>query len=227
MCLFFLQYTKMIIDAHYGSILALQRSPFFEDIILSVGEWSFKIWKEGLSSPIFSSAAATTYLTQGCWSPTRPGVIITARQDGVLEIWDLLDRSHEASMVATVSSSSITSLKFYEKASAATQRLAAGDAMGKLHILELPRNLRRPMSHERELMKAFCDRELDRVKYLETTLQMFEDYKEEASGDLVDMHNQGNDQEMILDLIESSEQEYMKLEKEFREKLLSSVAVES
>ena len=221
------EYTKMTIDAHFGAISTLQRSPFFEDIVLSVGEWSFKIWKEGLSSPIFASASATTYLTMGCWSPTRPGVIITARQDGMIEIWDLLDRSHEASMVATVSSSSITSLKFYEKGSSSYQLLAAGDSMGKLHILELPRNLWRPIVNEREIMQSFCERELDRVQYVGSTVKTFKNIAEDSTGmnvdplgqdKGVDQDQQDQQQKSMLELIEKSEQEYLKLEKEYREK---------
>ena len=32
----------------------------------------------------------TENLTDGCWSPTRPSVFFTARQDGVLDAWDIL-----------------------------------------------------------------------------------------------------------------------------------------
>lgn len=218
------EYTKMTIDAHFGAISTLQRSPFFEDIVLSVGEWSFKIWKEGLSSPIFASASASTYLTMGCWSPTRPGVIITAREDGMIEVWDLLDRSHEASMVSTVSSSSITSLKFYESSTSSYQLLAAGDSMGKLHILELPRNLRRPIVSEKEIMQSFCERELERVQYVGSTLTTLdpEDSGGMNSHDLQDKSNdqdqQDQQQQSMLELIEKSEQDYLKLEKEYREK---------
>ena len=219
------EYTKETIDAHFGAISSLQRSPFFEDIVLSVGEWSFKIWKEGLSAPIFASASATTYLTMGCWSPTRPGVIITAREDGMIEVWDLLDRSHEASMVSTVSSSSITSLKFYESSSSSYQLLAAGDSMGKLHILELPRNLRRPIVNEKDIMQSFCERELERVQYVGSTVKTFKSNAEDSSGlNLIDgdkgadADHQDNQQQTMLELIEKSEQEYLKLEKEYREK---------
>ncbi len=220
------EYTKMTIDAHFGAISTLQRSPFFEDIVLSVGEWSFKIWKEGLSSPIFVSASATTYLTMGCWSPTRPGVIITGREDGMIEVWDLLDRSHEASMVSTVSPSSITSLKFYEGSSSSYQLLAAGDSMGKLHILELPRNLRRPIANEKEIMQSFCERELERVQYVGSTVKTFKTIAEDTSGlPGVDLHDKGANQDeqdqqqkTMLERVEKSEQEYLKLEKEYREK---------
>lgn len=35
--------------AHDGPITTLQRSPFFRDIILTVGGWTFAIWKEGVA----------------------------------------------------------------------------------------------------------------------------------------------------------------------------------
>ena len=35
--------------AHDGPITTLQRSPFFRDIILTVGGWTFAIWKEGVT----------------------------------------------------------------------------------------------------------------------------------------------------------------------------------
>ena len=37
-----------------------------------------------------SSSSYTENLTDGCWSPTRPSVFFTARQDGVLDAWDVL-----------------------------------------------------------------------------------------------------------------------------------------
>lgn len=36
----------MILEAHDGPINALERSPFFKDIILTAGGWTFAIWKE-------------------------------------------------------------------------------------------------------------------------------------------------------------------------------------
>ena len=47
--------------------MSLDRSPFFPDILLSVGDWSFQLWKEGQQTPIFSSGYATDYYTAGTW----------------------------------------------------------------------------------------------------------------------------------------------------------------
>jgi hypothetical protein len=34
-------------SAHCGPCSALQRSPFFEDLLVSVGDWTFNIFKDG------------------------------------------------------------------------------------------------------------------------------------------------------------------------------------
>jgi len=184
-------YTKSCIQAHVGPVVALERSPFFDDIILSVGDWSFQIWKEGQQTPLFQSGYAADYYTAGCWSPTRPAVIYLADGSGNLEIWDMLDRSHEPSIRVTLASTPIMSMAFMggaagshgaanaaaaggggggggggaaaAAAAAGTQFLALGDSAGVLRIVELPRNLRRPVPNERKLMSVFLEREEHRV----------------------------------------------------------------
>ena len=83
-------------SAHVGMISDLQRSPFFQDILLSVGGTSFHIWKEGaMHAPLLSSYAYTSangYLTGGRWSATRPSVFYLTKADGSIEAWDLIDR---------------------------------------------------------------------------------------------------------------------------------------
>ena len=67
-------YSKACVRAHNGAIISLQRSPFFEDVLLTVGDWSCALWKEGQhQSPLFTSPHAPAPYTAGCWSPTRPG----------------------------------------------------------------------------------------------------------------------------------------------------------
>ncbi len=36
-------------SAHAGTVKTIERSPFFSDIILSVGGWNFCIWKDGIT----------------------------------------------------------------------------------------------------------------------------------------------------------------------------------
>ena len=58
---------------------------------LTVGDWCARIWSEDIKeSAIMWTSSYTENLTDGCWSPTRPSVFFTARQDGVLDAWDIL-----------------------------------------------------------------------------------------------------------------------------------------
>lgn len=38
---------ETVYAAHYGPIVDLERSPFFDDIVLSIGGGYFSIWREG------------------------------------------------------------------------------------------------------------------------------------------------------------------------------------
>lgn len=48
-------YAKMLLQPHAGAVAALQRSPFFNDLLLTVGDWTFQIWREGSNQPLFVS----------------------------------------------------------------------------------------------------------------------------------------------------------------------------
>ena len=52
------EHTKLSCMAHPGPARSIDRSPFFPDVLLSVGDWTFKLWKEGEKNPIFTSPSA-------------------------------------------------------------------------------------------------------------------------------------------------------------------------
>ncbi|EDO29743.1 predicted protein [Nematostella vectensis] len=109
--------------AHDGPINTLQVSPFFKDIILTVGGWTFAIWKEGVNSdPLLLSSSHIVKLTKGHWSPSRPGVFFIAKADGMVDVWDLLDRSHEPSLTQNITAATITTI-FPHQVSTKNQKL--------------------------------------------------------------------------------------------------------
>lgn len=119
------------------------------DVVLSVGDWCFSLWREGMSTPLLTSPKASTNLCSGRWSPTRPGVIFIAKDDGTIDIWDLLDQTHKPSLTTPVVSTPITSMEFRPGgARTGKQLLAVGDANGNLHVLEIPQQLRRGTANE-------------------------------------------------------------------------------
>ena len=57
---------------------------------LTVGDWEARVWAEELEGPLLVLGGYTERLTGGCWSPTRPSLLLLARQDGRLDLWDIL-----------------------------------------------------------------------------------------------------------------------------------------
>jgi len=154
-----------LVAGHYSSCVELQRSPTVGSIYLSVGDWTFNLWREGVPSPLFTSPFAPCLLTCGVCAPTRPAVVVIGKADGSLDIWDLLDRSHEPSMTVNITSAAISSLCFHTTAS--KQLLAVGDDLGTVHVMEVPRNLRRAVNNEKGFTLNFFEREQKRVAYVE------------------------------------------------------------
>eukprot|EP00742_Colponemidia_sp_Colp-10_P002537 GILJ01002711.1.p1 GENE.GILJ01002711.1~~GILJ01002711.1.p1 ORF type:complete len:864 (-),score=136.71 GILJ01002711.1:252-2471(-) len=209
-------------DKTFRPTLSLQRSPFFSDILLTVHDWSFNIWKEGVDTPIFTSSYSSAYLTSGRWSTTRPGVLFMARSDCHLDIWDLTDQSHKPSLTQSVTSNAITSMEFLTGPSGGTQQLlAVGDNNGNLHILDIPKNLRRKLNNEENTMRLFFDREVKRVAYVKQRLVVREEERKKRSTD-----RNGDDDKADADIgkdtnseDERAEQEYRQMEQKFREEL--------
>lgn len=44
------------------------------------------------------------------WSPSRPGIFYIAKVDGSIDVWDLLDKTHEPTLTQNVSPTAITVL---------------------------------------------------------------------------------------------------------------------
>ncbi|NXU72278.1 WDR63 protein, partial [Oreotrochilus melanogaster] len=156
---------------HTEPINILQRSPFFEDIILSVGGRNFAIWKEGITNgPILQSNCSAGRNTAGHWSLTRPGVFFIGREDGNIEIWDLLKKTHEPSHFQSISESTITFISPWT-ASAEKNFLAVSDDLGVLHVLEICQTLSDPSENEHATILDYFEREVKYLKHCEQEFQ--------------------------------------------------------
>ena len=85
--------SRMVSHFHEGPVRSLERSPFFPDVALSVGNWTFKLFAEGSRMPIFSAPTSDVYLSVGAFSPTRPGVVYIAKSSGEIDVWDFTSKS--------------------------------------------------------------------------------------------------------------------------------------
>jgi hypothetical protein len=169
---------KTISLHHGGAVMVVDKSPFMDGIYLTVGDWTFHVWKEGLAAPLYSSPYSPVFLTTGAWSPTRPGIVMIARADGVLQAWDLLWKMPEPVDSVTINNAALTTMAFggtnpqaadgsKSKADKGPQHLAVGDSLGTMHVMLMPRNLRRPVPNEKPLVEALLAREVQRVSYVD------------------------------------------------------------
>eukprot|EP01012_Entosiphon_sulcatum_P031145 TRINITY_DN3889_c0_g1_i1.p1 TRINITY_DN3889_c0_g1~~TRINITY_DN3889_c0_g1_i1.p1 ORF type:complete len:754 (-),score=118.02 TRINITY_DN3889_c0_g1_i1:32-2254(-) len=164
---------KSVAQGHFGLAPAIHRHPFKDELApyyLTVGDWTFKIWHMDMPTPIVASPSHTSHITCGRWSPTRPSILFVGTSDGFIQIWDLLDRSHEPTNVQSVCQCAITSMEFRplegrRSNRAAQQLLAVGDDAGVLHIFEVEGILVRPNANEQRNMQKYLERESKRAAY--------------------------------------------------------------
>jgi hypothetical protein len=60
-------YSKLVFGPHAGPVVFLSVSPFLPELLLSVGDWTFRLWHHGLDSqvPLFVSPQAEDTYTAG------------------------------------------------------------------------------------------------------------------------------------------------------------------
>jgi len=114
---------------HHGPVYSIARNPAQNKVFLSVGDWSAKIWTEDLKTPIMQTRYHSAYLTDGCWSSSRPGLFYLTRIDGFLDVWDFFYRQNECAYSQKISDSPLTSISVNQS------MVAIGDSEGTVSIM--------------------------------------------------------------------------------------------
>ncbi|XP_028259767.1 dynein axonemal intermediate chain 3 [Parambassis ranga] len=150
---------------HHCSVNTIQRSPFFRDIVLTVGNCNFAIWKEEvMDGPIILSPNSEHECTAGCWSPTRPAVFFIGKEDGSIEVWNLLEKISEPMHVhAHITNTRITCIRAWT-AAPKQHFLAVADDLGMLRIIEIPKTLYNPSRKESSNVQKRFGSETDRLQ---------------------------------------------------------------
>lgn len=136
---------------HHGPVYALKRNPGHSKYFMSIGDWSAKIWSEDQKTPIMQTRYHTSYLTDGCWSPTRCGLFFLTRMDGFIDVWDFFYRQNEVAYSQKVSDSPLTSIAVSQTQPQTQMQYAAiGDAEGTVSLMQLCRSLFDPTLQPKE-----------------------------------------------------------------------------
>jgi WD40 repeat protein len=201
---------------HFGACQSLQRSPFFADTWLTVGDWRFSLWKEGVDEPIFSSPFQPCRVTCARWSPNRPSVVFVGREDGVMDVWDLLELSH-ASLSQYMFTQPIVSLEFPKGKGDVGHGhyLGVGDDTGMCHVMRLPRMLTKPSRTEEKAIKALFEREESRVEYIKRRTEFRAEERTRLESQAGAEDDSGPDPVQVAKEMEEPEKQFEKLREQF------------
>jgi dynein intermediate chain 2 len=190
---------------HHGPIYSMQRNPAHMKYFLTIGDWSAKIWSEEIKSPIMQTRYHESYLTDGCWSPSRPGIFYLTRMDGFLDVWDIFYRQNEVAYSQKISDAVLTSI------SVQGGMAAIGDSDGTVSMMSLCRALydHTLQPKEKEVMQQIFEREFRREKNLE----MARKAAEKAGGAKPKTEKSGKDK-----IAEKLEAQLKEIEDQFFEK---------
>ncbi|CAH8818795.1 unnamed protein product, partial [Schistosoma curassoni] len=117
----------------------------------------------------------------GSWSPTRPSVFYTCRVDGSIEVWDLLDKTYEPTMIQSISANPLTALSIWD--SPKRQFIATGDIQGVLQLFIVPRRLQTPLPSELEKFNEYIEREVKRKEFVSMRWNLREQEKIEQEAE--------------------------------------------
>lgn len=185
---------------HHGPIYSVQRNLFFNKYFMSIGDWTARIYSEELKTPIMETRYDSTYLTSGSWSPSRPGVFFTTKQNGELDVWDYLYNQDRPLVSVKLSDYSLNTMKVYDG-----RYLACGAADGSVYYLELSSDLsnfvdgrKQSVDSEKRILEAMFERELQRERTLEADRikKEKEKKKEELQENKDDAPYEENEEEM-------------------------------
>nr|XP_031832259.1 WD repeat-containing protein 63-like [Nomia melanderi] len=94
---------------HDGPITHAIRPGTLNDVIATIGGKIFAIWKDTFDTPLMWKKSTVGY-TAGSWGSFRPTVLILARMDGSIEIWDFIVKSEEPVITQSLSGRIITGI---------------------------------------------------------------------------------------------------------------------
>lgn len=179
---------------HHGPIYAVQRNPTHSKFFMTIGDWTARLWCEDLKTPIMSTVYHDSYVTAGCWSPTRAGVFFVTRMDGVVDVWDFFYRQNEVAYSHKVGDVALSAISVQGSGG---KLVAVGDVNGMISLLELSDGLAALQPNEKAAINGMFERETKREKNLEAREKELRRKKaslEEGKGD--DLAGAGKDDKM-------------------------------
>jgi len=170
---------------------------------MTVGDWTARVWMEDLKSPLMTTPYDGSYLTGGCWSPTRPGVFFTTKTNGTMDVWDYHYKQNEPTFSTKIGEAPLTSIRVQSHG----KLVALGSDDGTVNIMQISSALSEPQPGEKFDMQLMLERETKREKNLEARyLQKKRDHKDSKPA-AVKEQDEGEDDE-TKELIRKCEEDF-------------------
>lgn len=156
----------LVSGRHLGPIVGMQRNPTNFKFILTVGDWTARIWTEDLRTPILISRYFPAYLNDCLWTP-RIGMFLICRSDGWINGYDLCYKLNETTFSYKVTDSSLTTMAL----SAKGDKLLVGDEEGKVSLIKLSKsfyvvNDKAEIDAKKNMLNKLFEREQTKEKML-------------------------------------------------------------
>lgn len=200
-----------VYSGHIGPVYSLQRNPFFPKNFLSVGDWTARIWSEDIrESSIMWTKYHMSYLTDGCWSPTRPSVFFTTKTDGTLDVWDIMHKQNDPVLSLQVCDEALHSLRVQEQG----HLVATGSQNGTTTLLELSSGLTVIERNEKNVVSAIFERETKREKILESRhreMKLKERTKSQLDKDKEEVDHREDDNVNVDELVAKAENDFFEI----------------
>ena len=113
--------------------------------------------------PIMTSKFFKNYVLDCMWSPTRPGVFVTTKMDGTLDVWDYFYKQNDPTLSLQVDGDGLRTIKMQDGGAL----LATGSVDGSVYMLELSEGLAVMQANEKNSVNQMLERESKREKNLE------------------------------------------------------------
>ena len=186
----------------------MQRNPTYFKFILTVGDWTARIWTEDLRSPIYISKYFPAYLNDCLWTP-RIGMFLICRSDGYINGYDLCYKLNDTTFSYKVADLSLTTMSLNVKG----DKLLVGDEDGVVYLIKLSKSFydcsnKAEVDNKKNMLNKLFEREQTKEKMLTTTKKMIQ--KNEAT-------NLEKLEKIKKEKIKEINELYMEYTKEFRD----------
>ncbi|XP_055683423.1 dynein axonemal intermediate chain 3 [Lutzomyia longipalpis] len=157
--------TQSFAPIHDGPVVVLERNPFIPDVILSIGTRVLAIWRlDTPQTPIYYRRRPAA-LVSAKWSIRRAAVFFITRDDGDIEIWDLLNQTQSPTLVESIGSQIVTTI-VQQKLPLMQDVVAIGDFNSNIRILVIPPPLATATPDEVNHLDRLIGSEIDRRRHL-------------------------------------------------------------